>query len=163
MRLRSPELHDVPETSPVTFGSPLRRAAAAPLAGAASVLGLVPVILVFAAPQEEQRPSESPIIIIQGKAQSKLPIAIPRFDGGGTPKGDESASLLYDVVRDDLVFSYYFKRAPDEYLKMVSPFAGRKTDYKEWQGIGADAVMVGAAHPEGAELIFEGRVYDMSE
>jgi TolB protein len=144
----------------VTRHSRSRRAAAAvPFVAAASVLT---VISVFTFAQQD-RPPDAPIIKISGSAQSKVPIAIPRFDGGGTPKGEESASLLYDVVRDDLIFSNYFKLVPDEYLKMVAPFAGRKTDYKEWQGIGADAVMVGSASPSAAELVFEGKVYDMSE
>jgi TolB protein len=126
----------------------------------------VPVALAAAlaasALAQDAPPSDAPIIIT-GSAQSKVPIAIPRFDGGGTPKGDEAAAALYEVVKDDLLFSNYFKLVPDEYLKLVPAFAGRKTDYKEWQGIGADAVMVGTARIEGAELVFEARVYDLAE
>jgi TolB protein len=148
----------------VTIGSRLRRTArAAPLfaLGAAGVL-FVCTAFDFAAPQQD-RPPDAPIIKITGAATEKVPIAIPRFDGGGTPKGDEAASLLYEVLRDDLLFSNYFKLVPDEYLKLVPAFAGRKTDYKEWQGIGADAVLIGTAALQPPDLVFEARVYDMSE
>jgi TolB protein len=148
----------------VTIRSRLRsvaRTAALPAAAAALLLAVC-TVLEYAAPQQD-RPQEAPIIKITGAAQEKVPIAIPRFDGGGTPKGDEAASVLYEVLRDDLLFSNYFKLVPDEYLKLVTPFAGRKTDYKDWQGIGADAVLVGTAALQPPDLVFEARVYDMAE
>ena len=131
---------------------------AVPIALVAAVLAAAALI-----PADAQEPAEPPIIKISGAAVEKVPIAIPRFDGGGTPKGEEAASTLYEVLKDDLLFSNYFKLVPDEYLKLVQPFAGRKTDYKEWQGIGADAVLVGITRLEGAEVSFEARVYDMAE
>jgi TolB protein len=110
----------------------------------------------------QNQPAETPIIKISGTAQSKVPIAIPPFSGSG------SAQTLHDVVRDDLLFSNYFKLVPDEYYKLVQPFTGKKTDYKDWQGIGADAVLVGtsqenAAAGRAAELVFEARMYDTTD
>jgi TolB protein len=111
----------------------------------------------------QNQPQETPIIKITGAAQSKVPIAIPPFTGS------ENAATLHDVVRDDLLFSNYFKLVPDEYYKLVQPFTGKKTDYKEWQGIGADAVLVGtsqenaAAGGRPAELMFEARMYDTND
>ena len=136
-------------------------AAAVPFALGAALVAAAALIPADA--QEPNPSSEPPIIKITGAAVEKVPIAIPRFDGGGTPKGQEAASALYEVLKDDLLFSNYFKLVPDEYLKLVQPFAGRKTDYKEWQGIGADAVLVGTSRPEAAEITFEARVYDMAE
>ena len=154
----------LPETDPVNLRPrPSRASGAAGLLVLSALPVALAALLAAGALAQEERPSDAPIIKITGSAMSKVPIAIPRFDGGGTPKGDEAASTLYEVLRDDLLFSNYFKLVPDEYLKLVQPFAGRKTDYKEWQGIGADAVLVGTSRPEAAELTFEARVYDMGE
>ena len=148
------------------------RPSRAPGAAGPVLLSVVPVALALLAAaatlapadaQEPDKPSGSDVIKISGAAVEKVPIAIPRFDGGGTPKGNEAAATLYEVLRDDLLFSNYFKLVPEEYLKLVQPFAGRKTDYKEWEGIGADAVLVGISRMEGPDLTFEARVYDMSE
>jgi len=116
------------------------------------------------APAQDNPPAEAPIIRITGAGRPKIPIAIPAFDGGGAPRGREAADTLHDVIRDDLLFSNYFQLVPEEYLKLVAPFSDRPSSYKEWQGIGAEAVLVGQSRPEqGDDVVFEGRAYDTSE
>lgn len=113
----------------------------------------------------QQNPgSQAPTIKIVGSGRQKVPIAIPPFDGGEPAAGRETGALLHDVVRDDLLFSGFFQMIPDDYLKLVSPFNDRKANYKEWAGIGANALLVGVARPgDAGELTFEGRVYDTNE
>ena len=113
---------------------------------------------------QEEKPSEAPIIRITGAGRPKIPIAMPPFDGGGVARGREAADSLHDVIRDDLLFSNYFQLVPEEYIKMVGPFSDRAAAYKEWQGIGAEAVLMGQTRPDqGDDVVFEGRAYDTSE
>jgi TolB protein len=117
----------------------------------------------LAAAQQGQQP-DVPTIRIVGAGRQQVPIAIPEFDGGTDARGRDAARLLREVLRDDLLFSNYFSIVPDEYLKLVGPFNDRRGNYKEWEGIGADALLVGLARTEGTEgYMFEGKVYDTSE
>lgn len=135
---------------------PLAAAFIASLAGLCASSGLLR--------SQETPPADGAVIVITGAGRPKIPIAIPGFDGGDTAKGRETAGLLHDVLRDDLLFSNYFSLVPDDYLKMVAPFADRKASYREWAGIGAEAVLIGKARPDaGTDLLFEGRVYDMTQ
>ncbi len=113
---------------------------------------------------QEAPPSDSPTIRIVGAGRPKVPIAIPAFEGGADPKIPGAAAALHDVLRDDLLFSNFFSLVPDEYLKLVGSFDDKRGNYKEWQGIGAEALLIGLAradNPTGA--VFEGRVYDTAE
>jgi TolB protein len=113
---------------------------------------------------QEERPPETPTIVISGAGRPKIPIAMPAFDGGAGARERDAAVTLHDVVRDDLLFSNYFQLVPEEYLKLVGPFRDHVSSYKEWQGIGAEAVLVGQARAEqGTGIVFEGRAYDTSE
>ena len=113
--------------------------------------------------QQGQR-TDVPTIRIVGAGRERVPIAIPVFEGGTEARGKESATTLREVLRDDLLFSNYFSIVPEEYLKLIGPFNDRRGNYKEWEGIGADALLVGLARTEGPSgYVFEGRVYDTSE
>src|SRR5206468_6180183 len=115
-------------------------------------------------PPPETPPSGTPTIKIVGSARRQVPIALPALDTGGNGRGWDAAVTLHDVVRDDLLFSGYFQIVPDEYLKMVGPFRDRPASYKEWQGIGAEAILVGTEQPEGVSgIVFEGQVFETSE
>jgi len=116
------------------------------------------------APAQEEKPPDTPTIYITGAGRPKIPIAMPPFDGGAAAAGREAAGTLHEVVRDDLLYSNYFQLVPEEYLRMVAPFSDRAAAYKEWQGIGAEVVLMGQARPDqGSDVIFEGRAYDTSE
>ncbi len=115
-------------------------------------------------PPAETPPPGTPTIKIVGSARRQVPIALPALDSGGGGRGQDAALTLHDVMRDDLLFSGFFQIVPDEYLKMVGPFRDRSASYKEWQGIGAAAILVGTAQPDGPSgITFEGQVFDTSE
>ncbi|HUD73016.1 MAG TPA: hypothetical protein VMQ62_13740 [Dongiaceae bacterium] len=136
----------------------LIRAAAAP---ALAALLLASFGLFFS---QETAPPQSPVIRITGAGRPKIPIAIPPFEGADLSKARDAAATLHDVIRDDLLFSNYFAMVPEEYYKTVAPFTDRKASYRDWSGIGAEAVLVGKTRPDtGDDLQFEGRVYDMSD
>jgi TolB protein len=115
-------------------------------------------------PAPETPPPGTPTIKISGNARNRVPIALPAFDAGGGGRGQDAAQTLHDVLRDDLLFSGYFQIVPEEYLKMVGPFRDRPASYKEWQGIGAEAVLIGTTQADGPSgVVFEGQVFETSE
>ncbi|MBI1951194.1 MAG: Tol-Pal system beta propeller repeat protein TolB [Acidobacteria bacterium] len=115
-----------------------------------------------APPTEAPIPSV-PIIRIVGAARPKIPIALPAPQSPAGARAQEVAGTIRDTVRDDLDFSGFFSIVPEEYHKLVRLDAGGRIAFKEWQGIGADALVFGALGPEPATLVFEGRLYDTAD
>ncbi|MCZ6695706.1 MAG: Tol-Pal system beta propeller repeat protein TolB, partial [Acidobacteria bacterium] len=105
-----------------------------------------------------------PTIRIEGNARRKIPIAIPdlRYDINGG-RGEGIAETIRVVVRDDLDFSGYFHIVPEEYHDLIEGGGSRRVNYKEWLGIGAEALLLGRVEVEPSTVVFEGRVYDTTE
>ncbi len=136
-------------------------------------LALLPA-LVSGAPQQSGAPAAAPTpgagaqdesiptFHIVGAARPKIPIALPPFVAtqGGDPKMLEVARTLHDVLRDDLDFSGYFQIIPESYLKLVKESDDRRVNFKEWLGIGAEALLLGKVDFEPNTVVFEGRVFD---
>jgi TolB protein len=105
-----------------------------------------------------------PTIRIEGEARKKIPIAIPEFAAAGPDaRAREAARLLREVVRNDLDFSGYFQVLPEEYHALVRGGDGRRIPFKEWIGVGADALLVGEAALADATVQFTGRVFDTGD
>ncbi len=105
-----------------------------------------------------------PTIRIEGEARRKIPIAIPKLEADGVDgRTGEIAETIRRVVRDDLDFSGYFHIVPEEYHNLIPDGGGRRINYKEWLGIGAEALLVGRVDLESPSVVFEGRVYDTTE
>jgi len=118
-------------------------------------------------PQDEGRQAGQPsdlTIRIVGAARPKVPIAIPPFAAGGDDSRlAEGAKALHDVVRDDLDFSGYFAIVPEDYQKLIHDASLTRINYKEWLGIGAEALLAGRVSLEPSTVVIEGRVYDTSD
>ncbi len=108
------------------------------------------------------RDESIPTIRIVGAARPKIPIALPSFQAAGAadPKMQEVARTLHDVVRDDLDFSGYFQIVPEEYLKLVKDPGGAHPNFKEWLGVGAEALLLAKVDFQPNTIVFEGSVYD---
>jgi len=104
-----------------------------------------------------------PIIRIFGAAKPKIPIALPAFTAPSDPKAQEIARSVHDVVNDDLDFSGYFSLVPEEYHKLVHADPGGKINYKEWIGVGADALVIGQVTLEQPSVVFEGQLLDTTD
>ncbi|HYS05883.1 MAG TPA: Tol-Pal system beta propeller repeat protein TolB [Candidatus Dormibacteraeota bacterium] len=114
-------------------------------------------------PPEAPIPSV-PIIRIIGAAKPKQPIALPAFTATGDSKAQDAARTIHDTIRDDLDFSGYFLIIPDEYYKLVhADPGGRNINYKEWVGVGADALLLGQTSMEPGNLVFESVLHDTME
>jgi TolB protein len=143
---------------------------------AAVLAALLPATRTLGRPQEGPPPAASATpsaagqppsdlnIQIVGAARPKIPIAVPAFETEGL--GAEllsAARTLHDVVRDDLDFSGYFQIVPEEYYKLVRSTGDRRINYKDWLGVGADALLVGKAAFDQGGVVFDGLVYDTHE
>ena len=104
-----------------------------------------------------------PLIRIVGAARPKIPIAVPAFSTGPDSRVQDSARTIHDVVSADLDFSGYFSLVPEEYHKLVHVDPGGRINYKEWIGVGADALLFGQVALEAATVVFEGRLYDTAD
>ncbi|MFQ5877827.1 MAG: Tol-Pal system beta propeller repeat protein TolB [Acidobacteriota bacterium] len=112
-----------------------------------------------AAPAEE-----APTIRIVGAARPRIPIAIPDLKTNGRgARLLNAAAEVREVVRDDLDYSGYFHIVPEEYHRLVRKWSDRRLNFKEWLGIGAEALLVGKLGIDGSNLVLEGRVYDTAE
>ena len=127
--------------------------------------GLAALTLTTTRALQEDAGVETPTIRIVGDARPKIPIAVPPV----TFRQDQAptrafAEAVQNIIRNDLDFSGYFFIVPPEYYDLISPWSDRQANYKEWQGIGADALLVGQARLDGpGSLVFEGRVFDTAE
>jgi TolB protein len=147
-----------------TLGLVLGLAAAVSFAGATRLQDEEPLAIPSPAGPRSGDDSEVPTIRIVGEARPKIPIAIPELrigDGGGEIRDISEAIRL--VVRDDLDFSGYFHIVPEEYHKLIRDGGTRRVNYKEWLGIGAEALLLGRVDLNRPSVVFEGRVYDTSE
>ena len=104
-----------------------------------------------------------PIIRIVGAARPKIPIALPAFQAPADAKAQEIARTIRDTVRDDLDFSGFFSIVPEEYHKLVRTDPGGRVPFKEWQGVGADALLIGSLGSDPSTLVVEWRLYDTTD
>jgi TolB protein len=131
-------------------------------------LGVAAAVTSFAR-LEGQTPSPDapipsvPIIRIVGAARPKIPIALPAFQSPTDARAQDVARTIRDTVRDDLDFSGFFSIVPEEYHKLVRADTGGRIGFKEWQGVGADALVVGSLGPDPASVVVEWRLYDTTD
>jgi TolB protein len=137
----------------------------APLVLAATLLGAAraPGPVSSGAPPPEQPIPSVPIIRIVGAAKPKIPIALPAFTAPADTKVQEFARTIHDVINDDLDFSGYFSLVPEEYHKLVHGDPGGKINYKEWIGVGADALVFGQVTFAQPNIVFEGKLFDTAD
>src|SRR3989442_8110566 len=137
----------------------------APLAFAAALLGAArpQAPSPGGTPPPEAPIPSVPIIRIVGAAKPKIPIALPAFTAPADPRAQAMARAVHDVVNDDLDFSGYFSLIPEEYHKLVHADPGGKINYKEWIGVGADALVIGQVTLEQPSVVFEGQLLDTTD
>src|SRR3989454_143306 len=137
----------------------------APLAFAAALLGAARP----QAPSPGGTPSADapipsvPIIRIVRAAKPKIPIALPAFTALVDPRVQGIARTVHDALNDDLDFSGYFSLVPEEYHKLVHTDPSGRINYKEWIGVGADALVFGQVALDQGNIVFEGKLFDTAD
>jgi TolB protein len=86
-----------------------------------------------------------------------MPIAIPAFTGDST-----TGQKIVDVVIGDLERSGMFKALdPKSFLQNSAALMRDGPNYREWQLVGAEALVAGAAQTSGGQLTVDFYVYDV--
>jgi TolB protein len=110
-----------------------------------------------ATPQDAPPPSGTPQIVITGGQQRfAVPECVPRR---GDEASREACRTLTQVLRRDLAFENFFRFVPENLLGAIPPLDPEKPDYTDWQGIGANVLVVTRAQVVGGELTVEATVH----
>ena len=111
-----------------------------------------------AAPQEPPPPSGTAQIVIdtQGQQRFAVPECIPRR---GDEASREACRTLTQVLRRDLAFENFFRFVPDNLLGAIPRLDPEAPNYTDWQGIGANVLVVTRAQVTGGELTVEATVH----
>jgi TolB protein len=100
----------------------------------------------------------APTIVITGEGNQRfaVPECVPR-------RGDEASRqacrTLTEVLRRDLAFEGLFRFVPENLLAAIPPLNPEVPNYTDWQGIGANVLVVTRAQVTGGELAIEATVH----
>jgi TolB protein len=108
--------------------------------------------------QPPAAPAQVPTIeILTGGAQRfALPECVPRR---GDEASREACRTVTQVLRRDLAFEGLFRFVPENLLGAVPPLNPDSPNYTDWQGIGANVLVVTRAQVTGGELTVEATVH----
>jgi len=124
-------------------------------------LALSPFLLGLQAPQssEPQQPAGSDWYIKLQTPGRPVYLALPEFEVRGTASA-EAAKVLTTVAWSDLEFASVYRLVPKERFKIItSPTLPNQIDYYQWESIGADILVLGAAEIQMDKLVAEVRIY----
>jgi TolB protein len=102
-------------------------------------------------------PAQAPTIVISGVTQRfAVPDCVPRR---GDEASREACRTLTQVLRRDLAFEGLFRFVPENLLGAIPPLNPEVPNFADWQGIGANVLVVTRAQVTGGELVVEATVH----
>jgi TolB protein len=115
----------------------------------------------LAAPGPAQPPAAAPaqvptIEILGGAHRFAIPECVPRR---GDEASREACRTLTQVLRRDLAFEGLFRFVPDNLLSAIPPLNPDSPNWTDWQGIGANVLVVTRAEVTAGELSVEATVH----
>jgi TolB protein len=136
--------------------TPSRRSSG-PLRSASGV-ALLAAAASFAAAPQTPPPSGTAQIIIGSEGQQRfaVPDCVPRR---GDEASREACRTLTQVLRRDLAFENFFRFVPENLLSAIPPLDPENPNYTDWQGIGANVLVIMRAQVTGGELTVEASVH----
>jgi len=106
-------------------------------------------------------PQQEYVLRIQ-KGMPSIPMAIPDFlINGGSTELPPAASELHSVFQADMAYSRIFSPLPSNYYKWIRALDPNDIHFKDWESIQAHLLVVGEVSQEGADIIFDAKVYDV--
>ncbi|MFQ6082719.1 MAG: Tol-Pal system beta propeller repeat protein TolB [Candidatus Aminicenantia bacterium] len=107
--------------------------------------------------------NQQEVVIRIQKGMPAIPVALPKFIiKTDNPEIMESAKTIYQVLRDDLIFSRVFQLTPKEFYSYIRPLDPKNIFFKDWESIQTNILIVGeVTESEGNKLIFNANVYDV--
>ncbi|HEY7512550.1 MAG TPA: Tol-Pal system beta propeller repeat protein TolB [Vicinamibacteria bacterium] len=95
-------------------------------------------------------------ILAGGQQRFAVPECVPRR---GDEASREACRTLTQVLRRDLAFENFFRFVPENLLSAIPPLDPESPNYADWQGIGANVLVVTRAQVTGGELTVEATVH----
>jgi TolB protein len=122
------------------------------------VLLLLPLAGATGRAQQDAPPTQAPTIVISGIGTQRfaIPDCVPRR---GDEASREACRTLTQVLRRDLAFEGLFRFVPENLLGAIPPLNPESPNYTDWQGIGANVLVVTRAQVNGGELAVEATVH----
>jgi TolB protein len=110
------------------------------------------------AAQEPGAPGSQPTIVIGGGGNQRfaVPECVPRR---GDEASREACRTVTEVLRRDLAFEGLFRFVAENLLGAIPPLNPDSPNYTDWQGIGANVLVVTRAQVTGGELTVEATVH----
>jgi len=148
------------ETRRAGHGRPfasLRIASPAELRAVAAILAvtlLLPLGASAAAPQQDQEVN----LVLTGRKDRAITVAVPVFSIIQGAEGE--ASILHDVLMEDLGYSMVFEVVDPQYYPDVESGDG-PPDFSAWRATGAEALIRGFVRRDGDSVVVEYRLYDV--
>ena len=114
--------------------------------------------MALAAGPQEPPPSGPPQIIITDVSQQRfaVPECVPRR---GDEASREACRTLTQVLRRDLAFESFVRFVPEKLLTAIPALDPDNPNYVDWQGIGANVLVITRAQVTGGELTVEATVH----
>ena len=112
----------------------------------------------FAAAPQAPPPGGQPTIVITGGDNQRfaVPECVPRR---GDEASREACRTLTQVLRRDLAFENFFRFVPENLLGAIPPLDPDRPNFTDWQGIGANVLVVTRAQVTAGELSVEATVH----
>jgi len=90
----------------------------------------------------------------------QVPIAVPDFDTDGSASVRPVAREIIATLRADLEASGYFILVPPHHYDLVERGAGGNVAFEEWEGVGAQTLVLGSVVREDERFRVEARLYE---
>jgi TolB protein len=101
--------------------------------------------------------------VITGAGMRQVPIAVPAFAAPAGGAARQVAETVTEVLREDLAASGYFLLVEPDRYGLVPPGRPGEIPFHEWQGIGAEQLLLGTVEADGGRFQVEARLWDASE
>lgn len=106
-------------------------------------------------------PQQEYVLRIQ-KGMPSIPLAIPDFlVRGDSAELQQAAADIHTVFQADMAYSRIFNPLPANYYKWIRALDTNDLHFKDWESIQARLLVVGEVSQEGADILFEAKVYDV--
>ncbi len=100
------------------------------------------------------------IILDQPSAEHKFPIAVPDLQITKGNDKDKLASEIAEILKNDLKIAGYFEVLNKSNFPQEAALTKEQINFKQWSGLGAQALVKGGLEIDGKNLIFQWRLFD---
>lgn len=107
--------------------------------------------------------SQQEIYLTLKEGAPAIGMALPDFTTqGSSPRVQEAAQEIHQVISDDLTYSRIFQLLPKKYYEYIRPLDPKNIKFKDWESIQANILFAGEiSEGEGENIVFEGKLYDV--